>query len=95
MKRKIETMKVRIRSTFAISLPEDLRKVFMSGGSLLLDLKQGSRVIDLLRRLPSIGPEEEFDDMMLLVFVNGRVRGFDHVLESGDAVDLHLPVSGG
>jgi len=88
-------MRVQIKSTFAISLPEDLRRAFMSDKPLVMELEAGERVIDLLRRLPCIGPEEQFTDMMLLAFVNGRVRGFDHVLETGDVVDLHIPVSGG
>jgi molybdopterin converting factor small subunit len=88
-------MKVSVKSTFAFSLPEHLRETFMSERQLVMDLEPGARVCDLLNKLPAIGPEEIFDDMMLMVFVNGRVRGYDHALRSGDIVDLHIPVSGG
>ena len=88
-------MKVKIQSPFAIGMPEHLRQAFISNRPLVLDLEPGARVIDLLRQLPSIGPEEEFDDMMLLVFINGEVRGYDHPLTAGDVVDLHIPVSSG
>ena len=50
-------MQVEIKSTFAISLPEEFRRAFMSDGPLIMDLEAGERLVDLLRRLPSIGPE--------------------------------------
>jgi molybdopterin converting factor small subunit len=49
----------------------------------------------MLHKLTSIGPPNEWDDMMLMVFVNGESQGFDHVLQDGDIIDIHIPAGGG
>jgi len=60
-----------------------------------VDLEEGATVRDLLWALPSLGPSEQWDDIMIHVFVNGELKGYDYPLRNGDVVDLHIPVSGG
>jgi molybdopterin converting factor small subunit len=62
---------------------------------MLVEVREGTTIDALLRTLPAIGPPEQFDDIMLHVFVNGRLKGFDYVLQPEDVLDLHIPVSGG
>ena len=86
---------VKIRSTFAIGFANELRSLFASGRDLIFEVDQGTDVQGLLEKLPSLGPPESFDDMMIHVFINGELRGFDYVLQPEDVIDLHIPVSGG
>jgi len=60
-----------------------------------VDLEEGATVRDLLWALPSLAPSEQWDDIMIHVFVNGELKGYDYPLRNGDVVDLHIPVSGG
>jgi molybdopterin converting factor small subunit len=89
------SVKVRVKSVYAFGLGRERREAFDSGKDLVLDLEAGTTVEGLLSVLPSLGPPESFDDMMMHVFVNGEARGFDYVLGRGDVVDIHLPASGG
>jgi molybdopterin converting factor small subunit len=86
---------VKVRSTFAINLPGRWRSRFDSKNDLTFEVQPGTNVEEFLRMLPSFGPPESFDDLMLHVFVNGKLRGFDYILKTGDTIDLHIPVSGG
>jgi len=87
--------KVTIRSTYAVGASPERRSEILSGKDIRVEVAPGSRVEDLLRRMPELGPPESYDDLMLCVFVNGKRRGLDHVLENGDVLDLHIPSSGG
>jgi molybdopterin converting factor small subunit len=87
--------KVKIRSTFALGLTDELRTQMDSGDGFYLEVEQGATVQELLQSFPALGPPEVYDDMMMHVFVNGKLRGFDHVLQDEDVVDLHIPVAGG
>ena len=86
---------IRIRSTFSVGTASVSYSNPSSRGDIQLKLEPGSTIRDLLRKLPSLGPEQQFDDIMIHVFVNGVLRGHDYPLENGDVVDLHIPVSGG
>ncbi len=88
-------MKIRIKSVFAVGATDHLKEPSRSRDSLLVEVQEDTTIDQLLRRLPSIGPPEQFDDIMLHVFVNGRLKGFDYTLQDGDVLDLHIPVSGG
>jgi molybdopterin converting factor small subunit len=88
-------MKIRIKSLFAVGATDHLKDTPGSGKEMLMEIEEGTTVDELLKTLPAIGPPEQFDDIMLHVFVNGRLKGFDYVLQSGDVLDLHIPVSGG
>jgi sulfur-carrier protein len=59
------------------------------GEAFAVELPKGGTVGDLVRRLGL--PEEE----VKLVFVNGRSRDQDHILEDGDEVGLFPAVGGG
>ena len=72
-----------------------LRARLASDRALFMDLKPGTQVKELLEKIPGLGPPESFDDIMIHVFINRKVRGFDDVLKHGDVVDVHIPVSGG
>jgi sulfur-carrier protein len=59
------------------------------GEAFAVELPKGGTVGDLVQRLGL--PEEE----VKLVFVNGRSRDQDHILEDGDEVGLFPAVGGG
>jgi molybdopterin converting factor small subunit len=88
-------MKIRIKSFFAVGATAHLKEQTGARKEMLVEVGEGTTIDELLKTLPAIGPAEQFDDIMLHVFVNGRLKGFDYVLQSGDVLDLHLPVSGG
>ena len=86
---------IKIRSTFSVGATSVSGNDLSTRGDMQVKLKQDSTVRDLLKKLPSLGPEEQYDDIMIHVFVNGELRGYDYPLRNGDVVDLHIPVSGG
>jgi molybdopterin converting factor small subunit len=87
-------VKIHLRSTYAVaSGSTDGAETQPAEGPL--ELAPGSTVQELLERFPAFGPAGSYDDIMIHVFVNGRLRGYDHRLEPGDVVDIHIPVSGG
>ena len=88
-------MRIMIKSTFAVGLSKRLLAQLASGEDHNIEVEPDTTIEGLLRQLSSIGPPEEWDDIMLSVFVNGKLRGFDHVLQPDDVIDLHIPVSGG
>ncbi len=88
-------MKIKIRSTFAVGATSHMGNESPKQGEFNLDIKEGTTVGDLLESLPSLGPSHQFDDIMIHVFVNGTLKGFDHILQDGDILDIHIPVSGG
>ena len=59
------------------------------GESVSVELREGSRVSDLLERLGI--PETETKQ----VFVNGVVRPLDHELKDGEEVGIFPPIAGG
>ncbi|MBW2121300.1 MAG: MoaD/ThiS family protein, partial [Deltaproteobacteria bacterium] len=87
-------MKITLRSTFAVGGTTGAERA-SKGGAQTVDLEEGATVRDLLWALPSLGPSEQWDDIMIHVFVNGELKGYDYPLRNGDVVDLHIPVSGG
>ncbi len=93
MKRK--KIKVTIRSGFAVGLTTKSRTRSGHAGDTILELASETTIKDMLHTLTSIGPPSEWDDMMLMVFVNGEAQGFDHVLKDGDVIDIHIPAGGG
>jgi molybdopterin converting factor small subunit len=88
-------IKIKLRSTYGIGSTDHLRSGSSLGKDLVVEVEQGTNVEGLLQKLPSLGPSEAFDDIMIHVFVNGKLRGDDYVLQPGDVIDLHIPVSGG
>jgi len=92
---KNKPIQVKINTTFAIGNTEAFNSQFNRNGDLILELEPGTTVQDLLMRLPAIGAPENWSDLFLHVFVNHKVAGFDQVLEDGDIIDLHIPLSGG
>jgi len=87
-------VKIHLRSTYAVGSSGGATGNDPLTGSRV-ELSPGATVQDLLERFPDLGPSESYDDIMIHVFVDGRLRGFDHTLEPGDVVDIHIPVSGG
>lgn len=59
-----------------------------------MEFDQGTTVLDLLNNLSSTGAPEEWDDMLLHVFVNQELKGMDYAFYDNDEINLHLPVSG-
>jgi molybdopterin converting factor small subunit len=88
-------MKIRIKSLFAVGATDYLKEAPGSGKEMHMEIEEGTTIDELLKTIPAIGPPEQFDDIMLHVFVNGHLKGFDYVLQPGDVLDLHIPVSGG
>lgn len=92
---KQKKIKVTIRSGFAVGLTTESKSRSGHGGDTILELAPETTIKDMLHKLTSIGPPNEWDDMMLMVFVNGESQGFDHVLQDGDIIDIHIPAGGG
>ena len=88
-------IKIKLKSSFAVGVTEEFLADFQDGHEVIMELDAGATVEDLLLKLSSIGTPEEWDDMLLHVFVNDIVRGMDYVLKENDEVNLHLPISGG
>jgi len=92
---RTKPIQVKINTTFSIGNTEAFRSQFNESGDLILELEPGTTVQELLERLPAIGAPENWSDLFLHVFVNHGVVGFDQVLEPGDVIDIHIPLSGG
>ena len=88
-------IKVKINSTYAVGRTEFFNSQANQDGDIIMELEPGTTVEELLLKLPSIGSPEHWDNIMLHVFVNEEIAGFDRILEDNDIIDLHLPVSGG
>ncbi|MBW1732058.1 MAG: MoaD/ThiS family protein [Deltaproteobacteria bacterium] len=58
-------------------------------------VQPGPTVEELLEKLASLGPKDQFDDIVIHVIVNRTLKRHDYVLQPGDVIDLHIPVSGG
>jgi sulfur carrier protein ThiS len=58
-------------------------------GLLTLDLPEGTRVSDLLKRLP-LNPERR-----IIVGLNGDAVSMEHEIEDGARIDLLTPMAGG
>ena len=86
---------IRVRSTFSIGGTGPRSSRNDSNQDLLIELEEGATVESLLHKIPFIGSSSDWLDSMLIVIVNGTLRGFDHVLADNDAIDFHLPVAGG
>ena len=90
-----QRIKVKINSCYAFGLTEEVKERFSSGEGLSVEVDPGATIEEVLHKLPGIGPAEEWDALLLHVFVNGRAMGFDHVIQSDDVIDIHIPCSGG
>ena len=90
-----KNIKVKINSSYAVGRTEALGFQVNNGHDIIMKLEPGTTVEKLLLQLPSIGSPEHWDDIMLHVFVNKEIAGYDKVLEDDDVIDLHIPVSGG
>lgn len=88
-------MRIRIRSTYSIGAACGLQSPSGADGSLVIEVQEGATVRCALLKMSGIGSPCDWDDMLLIVIVNGTLRGFDHVLADNDVIDLHIPVSGG
>lgn len=88
-------IKIKLKSSFAVGATEEFLADFKDGHDIIMELDEGATVGDLLLKLSSIGAPEEWDDMLLHVFINDVVRGMDYILQDDDEINLHLPVSGG
>lgn len=91
----MEKIKIKLKSSFAVGVTEEFLADFQDGHEVIMELDEGATVGKLLLKLSSIGDPDEWDDMLLHVFVNGNLKGMDYILQEGDEVNLHLPVSGG
>jgi molybdopterin converting factor small subunit len=88
-------IKIKLKSSFAVGATEEFLANFQDGHEVIMEFDKGATVLDLLNRLSSIGSSHEWDDMLLHVFVNNVLKGMDYVLQDGDEINLHLPISGG
>ncbi len=88
-------MKIRLKSGFAVGATGEFMEKFADGHEVIMELDEGTTVEGLLLRLSSIGSRNEWDDILLHVFVNGVLRGMDYILQNDDEINLHIPASGG
>ena len=90
-----KTIKVIINSSYALGNTSAHAYQFHDNDNLIMELEAGTTVEGMLLKMPFIGGPERWDDIMLHVFVNQEIAGFDQVLKDNDIIDLHIPVSGG
>ena len=90
-----EKVKIKLKSSFAVGATEAFLANFQDGHEVIMELDKGATVLDLLNQLSSIGESNEWDDMLLHVFVNQEIKGMDYVFQDNDEINLHLPISGG
>jgi molybdopterin converting factor small subunit len=88
-------IKVIINSTYAIGPMAGFVSQSNDDDNIIMELESGTTVEGMLLKMPSIGSPERWDDIMLHVFVNQKIAGFDQILKDNDIIDLHIPVSGG
>ena len=88
-------IKIKLKSSFAVGVTEEFLTYFQNGHEVMIDLDQGTTVLDLLNRLSSLGSPNDWDDMLLHIFVNQEIKGMDYVLQDNDEVNIHLPTAGG
>ncbi|MBU2497495.1 MAG: hypothetical protein KKE57_01210 [Proteobacteria bacterium] len=85
---------VKIKSFFAVSLPDDLRSQFIKDHFLTVEVAPGTTIEGLLKKLPWLGLAESFQSMVI-AYINGQRETVNYVLQPGDVVDLHVPTAGG
>ena len=90
-----KTIKIIINSSFAIGHTEAFKTHFNKSDEIVKEVEPGTTVYDLLLQLPSLGDPKNWSDLFLHVFINHKMAGFDQVLQNGDIIDLHIPLSGG
>jgi molybdopterin converting factor small subunit len=88
-------IKVIINSTYAIGDMTGFTSPSNDHDNIIMELEPGTTVEGMLLKMPFIGSPERWDDIMLHVFVNQKIAGFDQILKDNDIIDLHIPVSGG
>ena len=88
-------IKIRLKSSFAVGATEYFLANFQDGHEVIMEIDNGTTVLDLLNQFSSIGAAHDWDDMLLHVFVNQVLKGMDYVLQDGDEINLHLPTAGG
>jgi molybdopterin converting factor small subunit len=87
-------IKIKIKSFFAVGLPDEILSQFMNGSSPVVEVEPGTSIAGLLRKMPWLGLDGT-SDSMLVVFVNDSWQPIDYMLQEGDEIDIHTPVSGG
>jgi molybdopterin converting factor small subunit len=92
---KRDLIKVIINSSYAIGNTGPLISQFQDSDNMIMELENGTTVEGMLLLMPGVGSPERWDNIMLHVFVNEVIAGFDQVLKNDDIIDLHIPVSGG
>jgi molybdopterin converting factor small subunit len=90
---KDKLIKVIINSSFSLGRTDGFSD--RDSDSIIMELEPGTTVEGMLLKMPFIGSPDRWDDIMLHVFVNQKIAGFDQVLKDNDLVDLLVPASGG
>jgi molybdopterin converting factor small subunit len=87
-----KSVKVIINSTYALG---NAKAFSYENDDIVMELEPGTTVEGMLLKMPSMGSPDRWDDIMLHVFVNQKIAGFDQVLKENDIIDLLVPASGG
>jgi hypothetical protein len=78
-----------------VSQTAALESQFNDKDNLIMEMEPGTTVEGMHLKMPSIGGPDRWYDIMLHVFVNQEIAGFDQIPKDNDIIDLHIPVSGG
>jgi molybdopterin converting factor small subunit len=87
-----KSIKVIINSTYSLGYTKEFSS---DNDNIVMELEEGTTVEGMLLKMPSMGSPDRWDDIMLHVFVNQEIAGFDQVLKDNDIIDLLVPASGG
>jgi len=89
---KKKTIRVIINSTYSLG---HIKAFSHDNDNIVMELEEGTTVEGMLLQMPSMGSPDLWDNIMLHVFVNQEIAGFDHILKDNDIIDLLVPASGG
>lgn len=90
-----KTIKVIINSSYAVDQTAAHVSQPYDNDNIIMELEPGTTVEGILLKMPSVGSPDRWDDIMLHVFVNQEIAGFDRVLKDNDVINLPIPVSEG
>jgi molybdopterin converting factor small subunit len=85
-------IKVIINSTYALG---NTNPYSHDNDNIFMELEPGTTVEGMLLKMPSMVSPDRWDDIMLHVFVNQEIAGFDQVLNDNDIIDILIPIAGG
>jgi molybdopterin converting factor small subunit len=87
-----KTIKVTINSTYSLG---NTNASSHDNDDMVMELEPGTTIERMLLKIPSMASPDRWDDIMLHVFINQEIAGFNQVLKDNDIIDILIPIAGG